>query len=358
MQPHQYLQTNSFPDVDFYRSQSSSRPPSRAQVTNIYQQIPARVPNLGSGLTGYAGYAAAPPLYNSAAYSPGHPSTRSVTPEPWEAAMSEFHVSAYQHEMPTIHYESHFSVNSVHDSLRDTGPWIYNPDDERDTRVPGKRQASRSLQPAVRLHEARAEGEDNPIRTDDGNNSSKTRGKNKTRTAEQKARMAKSAANRRANDKDHLSIIKEKLPPLGYGQEYNNRTALAGAIDRFHRDEQEINALRGERDAIQERLNNVEARLANEERQRESLIAERDQLLVNWANTQADLELAKAEHAAKETVFAIQGTELANTKIELTNSRLELQSLGMRYGRACVTLQRSEVELRCYKDKYGPIHEL
>ncbi|TFY66081.1 hypothetical protein EVG20_g4997 [Dentipellis fragilis] len=296
MQPNQYLGANAFPDVDFYRSQSSSRSPSRAQHTNPYQQTPSRVHNLGSGLTGYATHAATPTLYNSATYSPGCASARSVTPEPWEAATSEFQVSAYQHEMPAFHYKSQFSVNSVHDSLRDTGPWIYNPDDDCDSRVPAKRQGSRSLQATVGSREARAEGEEDLIRAGDSS-TSKTRGKVKPRTTEQKARMAKSAANRRANDKDHLSLIKERLPPLEYGQEYNNRTALAGAIVRFNKDEQEIGALREERDAVRTRLNAVEAQLAAEKGQRETLIAERDQLRVQCSYAQAKLERANAKDA-------------------------------------------------------------
>ncbi|TFY56923.1 hypothetical protein EVG20_g8739 [Dentipellis fragilis] len=351
MQPHQYLGANAFPDVDFYHSQSSSRSPSRAQHTNPYQQTPSRVHNLGSGLTSYATHSATPTLYNSATYSPGYAPARSVTPEPWEAATSEIQVSAYQHEMPASYYESQFSVNSVHDSLRDTGPWMYNPDDDRDSRVPAKRQGSRSLQAAVGSREARAEGEENPVRTDDSG-TPKTR-TNKARTAEQKARMAKSAANRRANDKDHLSLIKERLPPLGYGQEYNNRTALAGAIDRFNRDEEEINTLRKERDAIQERLNNIEVQLASEKGQRvspslfakvdkaqsypkESLQVQMDQLIVQWANTQADLEQAKAEH---------------NT--ELTKAMMKLQSQTVQHDHTYAKLRRTEGELHRYKNKYG-----
>ncbi|TFY50503.1 hypothetical protein EVG20_g11478 [Dentipellis fragilis] len=303
MQPHQYLQTNSFPDVDFYRSQSSSRPPSREQVTNIFQQIPARVPNLGSG---YAGYAAAPPLYNSATYSPGHASTRSVTPEPWEAATSEFQVPAYQHEMPASHYESQFS-------------------------------------PTVGLHETRAEGEENAIRTDDSS-TPKTR-TNKARTAEQKARMAKSAANRRANDKDHLSIIKERLPPLGYGQEYNNRTALAGAIARFDEDEETIRSLKEERSAIECRLGHIEEQLASEKRKRESLTAERAQLWEKLTRTQFALENIKA-------TLSIRDVALANIQIELMNKNTELQNKDLLYNEVYTRMQHSEAKLRYLKEQY------
>ncbi|KAA1472130.1 hypothetical protein DENSPDRAFT_871990 [Dentipellis sp. KUC8613] len=356
MQPHQYLGTNAFPDVDFYHNHPSSRSPSRAQHTIPYQQTPSRVHNAGPGVTWTSPYAPAPMLTNSVSYSPGHAPARSVTPEPWEAATSEFQVSAYRHEVPEAHYESQFSVNSVHDSLRDTGPWVYSYDDDRDapSRGSGKRQAPRSSQAAIGLHHGRAESEENPTRANDGS-TPKPLGR-KPRTAEQKARMAKSAANRRANDKDHLNGIKEMLPPLAYGQEYNNRTVLAGAINRFNEDEKTIMMLRQERKSIETRLNAVEAQLTNEEKQRKSLIAERDQLLLYWANAQADLEHAKAEHAAKEAAFVIQGTALEKTKSELINEKLGRQNDRMQNHHTYATLQRTEAQLHFYKDKYGPLH--
>ncbi|TFY58939.1 hypothetical protein EVG20_g7970 [Dentipellis fragilis] len=376
--PHRYLGTNSFPDVDFYRSQSSSRSPSRTQNTNAYQQSPSRVHNIGPGLTGSAIYAV-PTSYNSASFSPGHGQAASVTPEPWEAATSEFQVPAYQHEMPGSHYESQFSVNSVHDSLRDTGPWMYNPDDDRDTHVPAQRHASRPSQAASGHYETRGGESSNSIHADD-NSTPKTR-TNKPRTAEQKARMAKSAANRRANDKDHLSIIKERLPPLRYGQEYNNRTALAGAIARFDRDEEAILALKKECSALEHRLTDVEQELASERSQKASLTTERDELLIRWANIRADLENTKATlayqmaaHDNTKAVLARQATEyenikarlasqeiehqttkvaLENTQAEVMNKAAQLHSNHMELGSTRAALQRTQAELNIFRQRYG-----
>ncbi|KAA1472136.1 hypothetical protein DENSPDRAFT_838317 [Dentipellis sp. KUC8613] len=369
MQPHQYLGTSAFPDVDFYRNQPASRSPSRTQHNNPYQQSPSRVNNFGSVLTGSSTYASAPTLYKSATVSQSHAPERSVTPEPWEASASEFQVSAYQHEMPVFHYESQFSVNPVHDSLRDTGPWIYNPEDDHNTRGPRKRQALRLSQDAVALREARAETAEGPVQAADENTAS-TRGKMKPRTAEQKERMAKSAANRRANDKNHLAIIKGKLPQLEYGQEYNNRTALAGAIARFERDEKEIKKLRRERNAIQERLNVVEAQLTqltdkNKEQVRQirfhgrevhaqtypqgDLIVERDWLKMQYADSQAELDRAKATIAVREN-------ELTNSNANLTTREMELHNITLQRNHTHAALQRTEAELRCYKDKYGPLN--
>ncbi|KAA1472166.1 hypothetical protein DENSPDRAFT_838365 [Dentipellis sp. KUC8613] len=347
MQPHRYLGTNSFPDVDFYYNQPSSRSPSRTQNTNAYQQSPSRVHSISSGLPTSAILAPVPKSYSSAARSPDRGQTVSVTPEPWEAATSQFQVSAYQHEMPVFHYESQFSVNSVHDSLRDTGPWIYNPDDDRGTRGPRRHQALRLSQDAVALREARAETAEDPIEVADGNTAS-ARGKMKPRTAEQKERMAKSAANRRANDKNHLAIIKGKLPQLEYGQEYNNRTALAGAIARFERDENAINALEEKCSAIQDRLNSVELQLIDERKKQRHLIAKRDQLKMQRAGLQAELDRAKATIAA-------QINELANSNAKVIAQEMELHNSTLQRHHAYAVLQHTEAELRCYKDKYGPL---
>ncbi|KAA1472158.1 hypothetical protein DENSPDRAFT_838357 [Dentipellis sp. KUC8613] len=365
MLPHQYLGTSAFPDVDFYRNQPTSRSPSRTQHSNPYQQSPFRVNNFGSVLTGSSTYAPAPTLYKSAAVLQSRAPARSVTPEPWEASASEFQVSAYQHEVPVFHYESQFSVNSVHDSLRDTGPWIYNPEDDRNTRGSRQRQALHLSQDAVALREARAEPAEDPIQAADGNTAS-ARGKMKPRTAEQKERMAKSAANRRANDKNHLAIIKGKLPQLEYGQEYNNRTALAGAIARFERDENVIKTLEEKCSATQYRLNNVEAQLMNGKRkevrqncfhqsevyaQTDSqghLIAERDQLRMQCADIQAKLDRAKATIAVREN-------ELTNSNANLITREMELHNITLQRNHTYAALQRTEAELRCYKDKYGPL---
>ncbi|KAA1472160.1 hypothetical protein DENSPDRAFT_164338 [Dentipellis sp. KUC8613] len=333
MYSHQYLGTNSFPDVDFYHNQPSSRSPSLTQNTNAYQQSPSRVFNPVSGLIA-SNYAPAPTPHGSATFSVGHTPARSVSPEPWEAATSEFQVPAYRHEMPVFHYESQFSVNSVHDSLRDTGPWVYDPDGDCDARGPGKRQAPRTSRAAVALHGVGTGGEENST---GGSSSAKVSGKMKPRTAEQKLRMAESAATRRANDKNHLSIIKRRLPPLAYGQEYNNRTALAGAIVRFDQDEQELDALRKECSAIQTRLKNVEKQLADEKVQRESLLVERNNLQVRCARSEAEIERLKAERK----------TESANAVIQLQNSEAQ-------YSYTHAALQRTEAELRYYKDTYGP----
>ncbi|KAA1472171.1 hypothetical protein DENSPDRAFT_164552 [Dentipellis sp. KUC8613] len=343
MQPHRYVGTNAFPDVDFYRGQSSSRSPSRVQNTNAYQQNPYRVNNIDSGIAGSAIYAPVPTLYNSTAISRSRGQTASVTPEPWEAATSEFQVPAYQHEKPVFHYESQFSVNSVHDSLRDAGPWVYNPDDERDTRVPAKR---RSSQAASGNDEGIGGVSANFIHAD-GCITSKNRTTH-PRTAEQKKKMAKSAANRRATDKEHLSIIKERLPQLAYGQEYNNRTALAGgtytilssrrwrqrlifgsAIARFDRDEETICNLDHRCRSNERRLEDVERQL---EAQKESATIERNDLL--------------AQQASMRTAFEASETSL-QSQLAVSEARLQLKTA--QYNNVCAAWQRSETELRYYK---------
>ncbi|KAA1472134.1 hypothetical protein DENSPDRAFT_162875 [Dentipellis sp. KUC8613] len=339
MQPHQYLGTYAFPDVDFYHRQSSSRSPSRAQHTDPYQQTPSRVHNTSPGVTWSTPYAPAPTPNNFVSYSPGHAPARSVTPEPWEAATSEFQVSAYRHEVPEAHYESQFSVNSVHDSLRDTGPWIYNPDDDCDTRGSSKRQASRLSQAAVALHETRLKGAEDPIRVGNNTAQTPTRGKMKPRTAEQKERMAKSAAGRRANDKDHLNIIKEKLPPLQYGQQYNNRTALAGAIQRFDRDEETIRALREERSNLTSQLKYVERQLKTEAERSECVASQRDWLQAQLESTQATLETVEAA--------------LSQRDAENVQYKLEIQRKDTQLEIKDATLLRAEGELRYYKECYG-----
>ncbi|KAA1472164.1 hypothetical protein DENSPDRAFT_164368 [Dentipellis sp. KUC8613] len=388
MYSHQCLGTNSFPDVDFYHNQSPSRSPSRAHNTNAYQQSPSRVRNTGHGLAN-SSYAPAPILHSSTTFSAGHTPARSVSPEPWEAATSEFQVPAYRHEMPVFHYESQFSVNSVHDSQRDTGPWVYNPEDERDARGPGKRQASRSSRAAVALHGAGAEG------MEDAAGDSSTTRKMKPRTAEQKLRMAESAATRRANDKNHLSIIKGMLPPLAYGQEYNNRTALAGAIARFNEDEETIRALEQECSGLRHRMGEIEQELVSEKDQKGHLITQRDGSLIQCANAEASLENAKAavayhiaehektkaalvnrEAAYRSLEMAVSNHEtgyshtkarlahekaehqntkaaLANTQAELTNAEAELSCHRADSRTTHATLQRTEEELRALRQRCG-----
>ncbi|KAA1472169.1 hypothetical protein DENSPDRAFT_164497 [Dentipellis sp. KUC8613] len=337
MQPHQYLGTNAFPDVDLDHSQLTSRSPPRAQHTNAYHQVPSRVHSTGTGLTSST-YVPVPALNNTVAYSPDYSPARSVTSEPWEAATSEFQVPTYRHEMPTSHYESQFSVNSVHDSLRDTGPWAYNPDDDRESRVPVKRQISRSTQAASTNHEGTGAAVSvNSIPADDSN-TSKT-GIHKTRTAEQKASMARSAANRRANDKDHLSMIKERLPSLAYGQEYNNRTALAGALARFDKDEETIRSLKHRCFTNERRLKEIEEQLATERTQKATVMAERDVLLVQ-----------------RESIKAIQAdlrAALTVTNARQVYTRSELDRKTAQYSDIYAAFQHHEAQLRYYREKEG-----
>ncbi|TFY55992.1 hypothetical protein EVG20_g9109 [Dentipellis fragilis] len=364
MQPSHYLSghgTRTSPNAGAYRNkpagQSSGLQPLN---TNQYQQTPTRVQNSKAGFAGCTSHSSVPILYkklpgsrNPAAHSPCFESSASAptTSERWEDATSEFQVPAYKHEVPSCLYTSRFSANPYDTTLRDKAPRIWSPSDEdSDDGSPEPHEILRSQSRPTDCYGARAERYE--TRTDSQSvqkpvAQARTGGR-APRTAEQKARIAKSAANRRAKDKDNLAVIKGRLPPLAY-EEYNNRTALEGAIKRFDRDEETIRALEVECASYERRWRDIDAMLTSERRrwvstkanrchehgnadmppkneERSSLIGQRDYLLAQWKTVQSVLENMKLSIAQRDAELQSNSANL-----EILNATVERTATELRY---------------------------
>ncbi|TFY65957.1 hypothetical protein EVG20_g5131 [Dentipellis fragilis] len=372
MPPSQYLSgynTRTSPNAGTYRNQlpagqsSSPRPPTN--VYQQYQQAPTRVQNSNFSSSGSPSHSSVPSLYKNSPgsrsptahslYSPLSASA-STTSELWEDATSEFSIPSYKHEVPSRLYKSRFSTNPYDTNLGDKAPRIWSPsDDDSDDGSPEPHQTSYSPPRAAEYHEARAEQYE--TRTDSNNAEKPVAqariGGRAPRTAEQKARIAKSAANRRAKDRDNLAAIKDRLPPLAYGEEYNNRTALEGgtgfdvlqkcemlmiisAIRRIDRDEEIIRDLRVKYAAVTRRLSDVERQIQVKEKQ-----------LVN-ANTSC--VMMKME---LDSMLGSQTGELERAGAQLISSQAELGRMKEQRAETQALLQHCEAELRLLREQRG-----
>ncbi|KAA1476899.1 hypothetical protein DENSPDRAFT_537185 [Dentipellis sp. KUC8613] len=141
------------------------------------------------------------------------------------------------------------------------------------------------------------------------------------RSAEQKVRIAKSAANRRAKDRNSLAEIKGRLPPLEYGEEYNTGTALAGALQRFDRDEQTIRALQQRRSTLKSQVDQAEGMLSVQRAQwakeRDTLVGQRDYLMVETEATRDKIANMTARSLEMETELQRQRGNLRHIRTGL-----------------------------------------
>ncbi|KAA1476897.1 hypothetical protein DENSPDRAFT_537289 [Dentipellis sp. KUC8613] len=332
-------------DATVHHNQTPQRP------TNVYQQqTPARPKNSKDSFSGSPFQSSVPSVHKNSLRDRA-PAAHSSYFEPevstpttftrWEdATMSEFQVPAYKHEPPSCLYKSRFSANPRSHDLRDKPPRVWSPSDSDSDDATGDYVAGSERR------EARADSS----RAQKGVSQARTGGR-APRSAEQKARIARGAANRRAKDRDSLATIKGRLPPLAYGEEYNNGTALLGAIHRFDRDEERISALRIESASYQRRWRDTDAQLTSERRywdeERKSLIGQRDSLRAQWDTVQSTLDGFREKLARQDAECQNAKTLLMEKEIQLATARANRENLTAK-------VQHTEAELRYWKRKDRP----